>query len=177
MKKFLLFLLLLGCFSIEQTIWIKSDYKYDLMYKVKMPLAIIQMISEDSIKEYLKDENAKYLNIQTDTSSSITTIEIFYENLTLDELIEKDSSLKFYKGKDYLEFYKVISPLDTLTRNLVPFLTDENHYKLVVISENKILQSNADSVSENKLVWQFPLKKLYNMKVGDSIKVIFRVKQ
>ncbi len=177
MRKFLLFLSLLGCFSIEQTLWIKKNDKYDLLYKVKMSSSLTQIISEDSIREHLKDERAKYVNIQTDTTLGITTIEIFYEELTLSELIEKDSLLKIYKGENYLEFYKVISPLDTLTHNLMSFLTDEDHYKLVVISENKILQSNADSVFENKLVWHFPLKKLYAMKVGDSIKVVFRVKR
>ncbi|MCX7947583.1 MAG: hypothetical protein N2504_03230 [candidate division WOR-3 bacterium] len=169
------FLLLLGCFTIEEEIHIKKNNKFDLLYKVEIPLFVLQIFSEDSLNMNLKDERAKYTKIEKDTIKNIGRIEIFYENLNLDELIVKDSSLKFYKGRDYIEFYKFLVLSDTLTKNLEPFISNENYYKLSVFSEKKIIQSNADSISENKLIWIIPIKKIYQMSLNDTIKIIFRI--
>ncbi len=180
MRNFIFLLLLSGCFSIEEVIWIKRSENYDLLYRIEMSSFITQMISEDSIREKFQDERAKYIKIETDSLRGIMILEIFYEDLSLNELISKDSSLKFYKSKDYIEFYKLFSlgdkPSDTLTENLMNFLFEENYYKLVVISEKEFLKSNADSISSNRLVWVFPLRKLYQLEQGDTIKVFFRLK-
>lgn len=173
--KYIPFLLLLGCFTIEEKIYIKKDNKFDLLYKIEIPLFIIQIFSEDSLNMNLKDERAKYTKIERDTIKNIVRIEIFYENLNLDELIAKDSSLKFHKGMNYIELYKLLVLSDTLTKNLEPFISDENYYKLSVFSEKKILQSNADSISENKLVWIIPIKRIYRMNLNDTIKIVFRI--
>ncbi|MEO0144822.1 MAG: hypothetical protein ABIL89_02275 [candidate division WOR-3 bacterium] len=175
MRKLIFLIILYGCFSIEETIWIKDNENYDLLYKVQVSSFITQIIPEDSIRSNLNDERAKYIKVETDSLKGIVNIEIFYENLNLNELLSRDSSIKFFKGKNYIEFFKFLSLNDTLTKNLINFITDENYYKFVVISQKPILQSNADSISQNKVVWIFPLRKLYQLKVGDTIRIFFRI--
>jgi len=84
--------------------------------------------------------------------------------------------MKFFKSKDYIEFYKFLTVSDTLTKNLLPLITDENYYKITIFSRKEILQSNADSISKDKVIWKIPLRKLYEMKKSDTIKIVFRIK-
>lgn len=105
MRKFLTFIFLFGCFSIEETIWIKDVDSYDLLYTIYAPSFITQIVSEDSIINSINDDKIKWKKVETDTISGISKIEIFYENLNLNELIQKDSTMKFFKSKDYIEFY------------------------------------------------------------------------
>ncbi|MEO0224294.1 MAG: hypothetical protein ABIL76_04275 [candidate division WOR-3 bacterium] len=176
MKKFLVFVFLFGCFSIEETIWIKDFDNYDLLYTIYVPSFITQIVPEDSIIRNINDDKVKWKKVETDTIKGISKIEVFYENLNLNELIQKDSTMKFFKSKDYIEFYKFLILSDTLTKNLLPFITDENYYKITIFSKKEILQSNADSISKEKIIWKIPLKKLYEMKKDDTIKIVFRIK-
>ena len=175
MRKFLTFIFLFGCFSIEETIWIKDVDSYDLLYTIYAPSFITQIVSEDSIINNINDDKIKWKKVETDTISGISKIEIFYENLNLNELIQKDSTMKFFKSKDYIEFYKFLTISDTLTKNLLPLITEENYYKITIFSKKEILQSNADSISKDKIIWKIPLRKLYEMKKGDTIKIVFRI--
>jgi len=176
MKKFFVFIFLFGCLSIEETIWIKDIDNYDLLYTIYVPSFITQIVPEDSILRNIDDERIKWKKVETDTINAISKIEIFYENLNLNELIQKDSTMKFFKSKDYIEFYKFLALSDTLTKNLLPIITDENYYKITIFSRKEILQSNADSISKEKIVWKIPLRKIYEMKKGDTIKIVFRIK-
>ncbi len=176
MKKFLVCIFLLGCFSIEETIWIKDIDSYDLLYTIYVPSFITQIVSEDSIIKNLNDDRIKWKKIETDTVNGISKIEVFYENLNLNELIQKDSTLKFFKSKDYVEFYKFLIVSDTLTKNLLPLITEENYYKITIFSKKEVLQSNADSISKDKIIWKIPLRKIYEMKKDDTIKIIFRIR-
>jgi len=149
---------------------------YDLLYTIYIPSFITQIVSEDSIIKNISDDRIKWKKVETDTINGISKIEVFYENLNLNELIQKDSTMKFFKSKDYIEFYKFLTVSDTLTKNLLPLITDENYYKITIFSRKEILQSNADSISKDKVIWKIPLRKLYEMKKSDTIKIVFRIK-